>query len=298
MNMSSGGFGQTFLIESNGLSCGGSTGRFYTTYDLPAEYQDFIFVDVSVYTGGVFRIMNYNSGKALSAGEDNSVTQTTMYYLAGQEWTFGQYNADGYLAIISRSTGRVLEMGGSGDARQPGRNANVWDGYGTEWQQWRLVDPASNALLTVQQVFTTAGQRCKLLNRYSGLILEIGGGGDLTRENLPANQWYNVPNVPTQEWYIYIDSNYRGVATAAGTAASVPAARAMTLYPNPASTTLQLTLPGNSEALQVTITDAHGRTVQVSHPHGKVDVSSLASGLYIVSAADGQKTFRQKFIKE
>jgi hypothetical protein len=31
---------------------------------------------------------------------------------------------------------------------------------------------------------------------------------------------------------------------------------------------------------------------------GKVDVSNLASGLYVISATDGQKTFRQKFIKE
>jgi hypothetical protein len=281
--------------------------------------QQYDIVDVSASTAGVFRIINYNSGKALSAtADDNRVTQWPMWYLAGQEWTFSEYNADGYLSIINRNTNQVLEIGG-GNGGQPGATANVWDGHGDAWQQWRLVDVTSGKRLTVQDIFTT-GIQCKIINRYSGLALEIGGnGGELTQDDRAANQWYDWSG-PNQQWNIYIDSNYRlanssastpspggstgtdsnhgGTVMSAGTAAFDPASSTFTLYPNPASTTLQLTLPGNGEALQVTITDAHGRTVPVSHQHGKVDVSNLASGLYIISAADGQKTFRQKFIKE
>lgn len=252
-------------------------------------------IDRSAATPGVFRIMNVNSGKALSAGEDNGVSQQPMWYLAGQEWTFSDYNADGYLSIISRNTGQVLEIGG-GDWDQPGANANVWDGYGHAWQQWRLVSTDGfNRQLTVQEIFTT-GIPCKLLNRHSGLVLEIGGtASQQAQDGRAANQWYDY-NHPWQQWNIYIDSNYRGTATATGKAAD--SAGALTLYPNPASSTLQVTLPGNRDASQVTLTDAQGRTVPVAHQHGKVDVSGLAAGLYIVSATDGQKTFRQKFVKE
>ncbi|HEX8328857.1 MAG TPA: RICIN domain-containing protein [Hymenobacter sp.] len=41
-------------------------------------------IDRSAATPGVFRIENYNSGKVLSAGEDNSVKQLTNYYLGGR----------------------------------------------------------------------------------------------------------------------------------------------------------------------------------------------------------------------
>lgn len=289
----------------------------WTSSSSPAynNSQQYDIVDVSASTPGVFRIMNVNSGKALSANsDDNGVTQQPMRYLASQEWTFSDYNADGYLSIINRNTNQVLEIGG-GDWGQPGATANVWDGYGNAWQQWRLVSP-NGTQLTVQEIFTT-GIPCKIINRYSGLVLEIGGdASDLTQDGQPANQWYNSTG-SNQLWNIYIDSSYRlskpGTSTTSPvgstgpdsshqgpvtSASTEPASSTFTLYPNPANTTLQLTLPGNGDALQVTITDVHGRTVPVSHQHGKVDVSSLAAGMYILSAADGQKTFRQKFIKE
>lgn len=271
----------------------GSDNTYFST---AFEREEWDIVDVSASTPGVFRIMNVNSGKALSANEDNSVTQLPMWYIAGQEWTFSDNNSTGYISIINRNTNQVLEIGG-GNWGQAGARANVWDGYGNDWQQWRLVSAdGNNTPLSVEDIFTT-GIPCKLINRYSGLALEIGGGGDLTRDGLAANQWYDY-NGLNQQWHIYIDSNYRSAAPTVGTAVSAPASNKLTLYPNPASTTLQLTLPGNGEALQVTITDARGHTVPVSHQHGKVDVSNLASGLYIISASDGQKTFRQKFIKE
>jgi len=281
-------------------------GNFGTTYtgdksvvtspnedDYPDKFK-WDIEDRSATTSGVFRIVNASSGKVLSAGEDNSVTQLTMWYLASQQWTFSDYNADNYLSIINRNTGQVLEIGG-GSQGQAGARANVWDGWEHHWQQWRLLD-ANNQLRTLQDISTT-GIPCKLVNRASGLVLEIGGGGDLSREGLAANQWYDF-NGLNQQWYIYFDSSYRGPAKSGDAASSDPASGTLTLYPNPASTTLQITFPGNSEALQVTITDAHGRAVQVSHYHGKVDVSNLAPGLYVVSATDGQKTFRQKFVKE
>ena len=261
--------------------------------DYPNKFQ-WDIVDRSATTSGVFRIVNASSFKVLSAGEDNSVTQSTMWNLASQQWTFSDYNADGYLSIINRNKNQVLEIGG-GRQGQAGARANVWDGWGHLWQQWQLVDGGGTP--RTAQELSNSGASCKIVNRASSLVLEIGGGGDLSREGLAANQWYNW-DLPNQQWYIYFDSSYRGTVKSGDAASSDPASGTLTLYPNPASTTLQITLPGNSEALQVTITDAHGRAVQVSHHHGKVDVSNLALGLYVVSATDGQKTFRQKFVKE
>ena len=262
--------------------------------DFPNKFQ-WDIVDVSAPVPGVFRIMNVNSGKALTASPDNNeVAQLPMWYLANQEWTFSDYTADGYLFIINRNLGQVLEIGGGGDLTQPSRTANVWDGWGGPNQQWQLQD-LSGFQISVQDLFTT-GAACRIINRNSGLALEIGGN-DLTSDGRRANQWYYWGGL-NQQWNIYIDSSYRGSGKPDLAAASDAAPGTLTLYPNPASTALHLALPGNREAVQVTITDAQGRTTPVSSQQGNVDVSTLAPGLYIVSAGDGQKTFRQKFVKE
>jgi hypothetical protein len=76
-------------------------------------------------------------------------------------------------------------------------------------------------------------------------------------------------------------------------------ARTLEVYPNPATDAVRLLLPGNAEALNVTVTDVRGaRVAGVSFSDGTLRIGGLAKGLYTVSASDGQKVFHQRFVKE
>jgi bacillolysin len=97
-----------------------------------------------------------------------------------------------------------------------------------------------------------------------------------------------------------------GAAIAAATAPTSLAATALSgdavlsLYPNPALTTLTLSLSSNAELTKVEVLDARGAAVSAARyqGNGQLDVSGLAGGLYLLRASDGQHTFVQRFVKQ
>ena len=83
----------------------------------------------------------------------------------------------------------------------------------------------------------------------------------------------------------------------AGTPLGHEAAQVLAVYPNPATEVLRLSLPGT--AVTVEIADVRGvRLRNVPFANGEVNISSLAKGLYIITVSNGEKTFRQRFVKE
>jgi bacillolysin len=90
-------------------------------------------------------------------------------------------------------------------------------------------------------------------------------------------------------------------ATLAGPAkAGLSADAVLSLYPNPALTTLTLSLSSNAELTKVEVLDARGAAVSAARyqGNGQLDVSNLAGGLYLLRASDGQHTFVQRFVKQ
>jgi hypothetical protein len=75
-----------------------------------------------------------------------------------------------------------------------------------------------------------------------------------------------------------------------------------TLYPNPASSTLHVYLPGTDLANTfIRIYDLNSRLLSESIPHATdmpIDISRLAKGVYIIKIYDGQKSITKKFIKQ
>jgi hypothetical protein len=272
------------------------------------------FTDVSNDQRPVYQLINVLSKQALSVADPDqgAVTQRTNYSLGGQQWSFSDYNNDGFLSIVNRSKGQVLEIGGAGDLTLPGRTANVYDSWGGQNQQWQLQDINTRNPLTPEQVWngqTSTGTRaCYIYNRLSGKVLEIGGNGsELTQEGRQANQWYPHGGY-NQQWQVeYVSQNRgtnptAGTSTASGSALKKTVAATMgtlTLYPNPAHTTLSLALPGQAKVSAVHIMDMRGRTTTARYSgNGQVDVADLAPGVYIVDVTDGQHTYHQKFVKE
>jgi bacillolysin len=83
------------------------------------------------------------------------------------------------------------------------------------------------------------------------------------------------------------------------TSAALDAGAELSLYPNPASEALQLSLSSGAELKSVDVLDVRGAKASVRYlGNGEVNVSSLAPGLYLLRATDGQNTFVKHFSKQ
>ncbi|NVO83948.1 M4 family metallopeptidase [Hymenobacter terrestris] len=93
-----------------------------------------------------------------------------------------------------------------------------------------------------------------------------------------------------------------GGATVAAQSASLGSTRlekAVTLYPNPAASVLNIVLASKSPAVSAVVTDLRGaRVANVSFENGQLNVANLASGIYLLTVSDGQKTFHERFVKQ
>ncbi len=85
----------------------------------------------------------------------------------------------------------------------------------------------------------------------------------------------------------------------AATDTVLDASAELSLYPNPATDQLQLSLNSGAELKSVEVFDARGAKASVrSLGNGQLSVSGLAPGLYLLRASDGQNTFTKHFAKQ
>jgi Zn-dependent metalloprotease len=83
------------------------------------------------------------------------------------------------------------------------------------------------------------------------------------------------------------------------TSATLDASAELSLYPNPATDQLQLSLSSGAELQAIEVFDARGAKASVrSLGNGQLNVSGLAPGLYLLRATDGQNTFTKHFAKQ
>ncbi len=73
------------------------------------------------------------------------------------------------------------------------------------------------------------------------------------------------------------------------------------VYPNPAATSIQVSLAGNSENTIIVIRDMLGNAVYHSTTnaqHDRIPIAELTSGMYIIEVSNSKGTAFKKFIKE
>ena len=74
----------------------------------------------------------------------------------------------------------------------------------------------------------------------------------------------------------------------------------MTVYPNPASSVLNISLPSQSKnGAEVKLLDAAGRVIHkgaISGTSHTLSVESLAAGFYFVIVEDGTNVFQEKIV--
>ncbi|MFD0778700.1 DUF4397 domain-containing protein [Flavobacterium myungsuense] len=71
-----------------------------------------------------------------------------------------------------------------------------------------------------------------------------------------------------------------------------------TIFPNPASNTLKITMPANKKIYNATIIDVTGRTVinNNSLQNNTIDISNLSNGIYLLNLGTDRGNYKQKFI--
>ncbi|WP_303309889.1 M4 family metallopeptidase [Hymenobacter sp. BT730] len=76
--------------------------------------------------------------------------------------------------------------------------------------------------------------------------------------------------------------------------------RGLEVFPNPASESMRIALPGGAKASSVKVVDLRGAAVAGAryNGNGELNISNLSKGMYIVTVSDGQKTFHQRFVKQ
>ena len=88
-------------------------------------------------------------------------------------------------------------------------------------------------------------------------------------------------------------------ATLTGGATAGTEARTLSMYPNPATEVLNLSLTENAPITSVVVSDLRGARVEgVSFSNGTLNISGLAKGMYTLTVGDGQKVYHQRFVKE
>ncbi|MCI1188684.1 M4 family metallopeptidase [Hymenobacter sp. DH14] len=75
--------------------------------------------------------------------------------------------------------------------------------------------------------------------------------------------------------------------------------RSLSLYPNPATDVLNLTLSDNATISSVAVYDLRGARVEgATFADGTLRIGSLAKGMYTLTVSDGEKVYHQRFVKE
>jgi CubicO group peptidase (beta-lactamase class C family) len=73
--------------------------------------------------------------------------------------------------------------------------------------------------------------------------------------------------------------------------------KAISIFPNPANTEINIDLPSNDNA-QIEISNAMGQVIIKEQNKNKIDISNLTNGLYFISVKQGQQSYTQKLIKQ
>lgn len=75
--------------------------------------------------------------------------------------------------------------------------------------------------------------------------------------------------------------------------------KTITVYPNPASTSINLQTPKNLSVDRIQITDLTGKKVfDQNQSSNQINIQNFSNGLYILKVFSGSNVFQSKFIKE
>jgi len=199
----------------------------------------------------------------------------------------------------------VMQIHGTNDGTVPYNGSAQFTHIDTLIQYWKNHNGCSNAvtLTNIPNSNTTDGCTAERYEYYdcndnTAVVFYKIIGGDHSWPGAIFNiNTTNMDFSASLEIWKFFSQYTLPVAT--GINENKPA-EALTIYPNPATHQLHLTLPGNTDAFQVSVFDLNGKnyfTAKISNGE-TIDVSNLSAGVYVVSAKNSAGVWVKKIIKE
>ena len=104
----------------------------------------------------------------------------------------------------------------------------------------------------------------------------------------------------TEDYSVTVSGGTIAAPTLTGTPGETRAElRTLSMFPNPATDVLNLSLSDNATISSVTVSDLRGARVEgAAYSEGTLRIGSLAKGMYTLTVSDGQKVYHQRFVKE
>ena len=258
----------------------------------PRQQRSFNFVSRSSIAAGTT-----GSARPLGGSATADITQYigNPSTLASTRWLL-KPAAPGYYFVVNQSTGNAMRPKGATDAERTLENQPI--------SQERLSEASvvNNYFMWSVQ-YTGNGNYFRLQNRRSGKYLNVKGGG--TAPDLPVVQYSDFPNYFSEQWrFDEADAanqpfQARGAnVLAAATNTNDALAKALSVYPNPAASILNVSL--DAETSEATLTDMTGRVClrRTLARTGQLNLQGLAKGLYTLTVTTPTGQVRQKIAKE
>ncbi|MFC4305060.1 RICIN domain-containing protein [Cohnella boryungensis] len=153
--------------------------------DYVRVYQDGAAPSTGIVSGGTYKLINTNSGKALDVSGSGTAPGTNVQIwtdnnTGAQKWTIYR-NANGTYKLINTNSALALDVAGTGTA--DGTNVQVWTDLGNAAQTWNIVLNADGTY--------------KLVNPNSGKALDVSSSGTANGTNV---QIWTDNGTGAQKW--------------------------------------------------------------------------------------------------
>lgn len=227
----------------------------------------------------------------------------------GENNTLQQINANVFIGAegsgVNAAFVDVYVWGDAGGAPDPGNlitselgfipNSQMVVGANFGFDVWDLTLDITDVLLNGQTGSTTT--------YWIGLSVEATDASNLFWENSTAGL------IGFGEGYddgtgggFVIDGTLEGVYTFSGDCVPILGvgdnlADLVNIYPNPATTRINIDVPANIEITDIALYDVLGKNTGATLVNGTIDVSNLSRGVYILNVKSTQGTLTQKVIK-
>jgi hypothetical protein len=269
------------LTNTASLTTGGGSNITFSlanggSYTITLDNQSKVYSieNEALVDGQVYKITARHSGKALDIAAESTVNGALAHqweYLGAnsQKWRI-EDAGNGIYNLIAVHSGKALDV--AGNSTQDGADVHQWDNYNLASQQWRFVEVGSGYF--------------KIENNNSSKVLDVYGAS--TTNGAYVKQ-YTYTADPHQQWAVV---NLSGMRTSqqAKVLASDQSQEEILLFPNPVEDVLNIILKQPTGKLE--ITNSFGLTVyeqEIKSKNLQLNLSSLASGVYVVRIVDGDE---------
>ncbi|WP_230633058.1 RICIN domain-containing protein [Paenibacillus athensensis] len=170
------------------LSAGTQTLRVYAvTTGLNLNWLSFSSQSGSIVSGGTYKLINPNSGKALDVAGGGTADGTNVQIWtdngsAAQQWQTNR-NSDGTYTLINAGSGKALDVAAAGTA--DGSNVQIYTSNGTGAQKWSINSNGDGTYL--------------LLNQNAGKALDVVSAG--TADGTNVQIWGNTATT-ARKWQL------------------------------------------------------------------------------------------------